>query len=195
MNESSIDGIRPGTGPIPGVYPFRHFEDRFLPYFIAACVLAILAIRYAVITIAGIRLVAICFAISAIVGACIWFAMRKHFNTVMPRIVQGPKRIASLSILIMFCVGSFLSAGTLVANRHIPSGSVRYVDATVLGASKVVGPRVWGWDADLSFEGTSHYQMISAEEYFEARQAKTVRIGLQKGLLGYEYIVSLKARR
>jgi len=155
---------------------------------------ATVAILWAVSTINGFRLVAICSLVGGMVGIGFWIWLWRAYRPVVPQIVQGPKRLATLAITVGGCSAAILSAAALVLNRQVVTGAPRAVDATVLYAGPVVGPKVYGWDARFAFEGDSYYQMISAQQATVASSANQVRLGLQKGPLGYEYIVAVERR-
>ena len=174
------------------VYPFRHFEERFFLPTMLGCMAAMVTIRMALATIDGYGLVLYCSLLGAVFGAVSWLRLRSRFRSVMPQIVRGPKRVAALGVTVAFCFASAISAAALLSNRYMADGTLRVVDAKVVRAGPVLGPKLWGWQATFAFEGDSYYQMVAPEHAAVAMSSRSVDLGLKKGLLGYEYIVSVR---
>jgi hypothetical protein len=160
---------------------------------IVALLIGIVTFRYAMFTIGRFQLIAWFGLLSIVIAVFIWAGMRSHFKPVLSKIVQGERRIAALAAEIAFCIAVVLSTGGLMLNRHFPSDRVRQIDAIVISASKVSGPKIWGWDMTVDIEGRSHYQMISHASYQTVSRAKKVRLTLRRGLLGLEWIEGLAA--
>lgn len=160
---------------------------------IVTLLVGIITFRYAMFTIGRFQLIAWCGLLSVVVAVFIWAGIRRHFKPVLSKIVQGERRIAALAAEIAFCFAVVLSTGGLMLNRHFPSDRVREVDASVLSASKVSGPKIWGWDMTVDIEGRSHYQMISHDSYLTVSRARKIRLSLRRGLLGLEWIEGLAA--
>ena len=175
------------------IYPFRHLERRFLVVTMIGLLAAGVAVILGVSTIDGFKLIAVCSMIGGVAGVGFWLWLWRTYRPVAPQIVQGPKRFAMLATTVGFCSAAAIAAAALVLNRQIHIGPIRAVEATVLYVGRVVGPKVYGWDARFAFEGSS-YQMISAEHARVASSAQLVRLELQKGALGYEYIVAVRPK-
>lgn len=120
------------------------------------------------------------------------FIVISKYSEYLPRIINGKKRLLKYSTSISLIIVTLSYAVIVISNIHFPSNTVFYKEAKVISASRVLGPKLFGWDAHIEIEGSEHYQMVSYDSYTKLCTSEVVTLKIRKGLWGLTFIESVK---
>lgn len=191
----------PAMGALPEE-SIRYFERRKkftrtyetpLERMALVCILAsIWGLRIGFETIGALHLASVAFSIGAI-PAFVWALKVGRENVEYLSGLTGPnRRIATYACTAACAVGMMTTNAALFANRYIATSDERSYCASVVRTGRVVGPKVWGWDADIKLpDNRTHYMMVTQDAYISLTSSPFINVTVKKGALGFDNIIGI----
>lgn len=173
----------------------RQYETPFERILMVGALASIWSLHVGFETIGALTLAAVAFSI-LFFPAFVWAFRVARKNVKYVSGLMGPnKRVFNFAFTVATSLGILGANIGMIANRYVVAEIQEVLSARVTYTGRVVGPKVWGWDAELEFpDRRTHYMMVSRESYDFFRHTQVVDVTVKRGLLGFDNIIGVKAR-
>jgi len=175
-----------------GIISFRYVEDKLLLPTAISGIFLIFSVKYSLMTLNWWVLAFVAAVLSGIVFIITFLSIYRKYSNKLHNIVGGKNRLLKYSLNVAFCAFCLIYFSAITTNRYFAPDKIRHVNANINNANKVVGPKLYGWDANIVIDGESFYQMVTSEHYSILSSNNNVILGLREGLWGLSFIISVQ---